>query len=255
MNDTRDIESKKNLVTIIIATYNAQKHLEECLQSITAQSEKNIEIIIADGGSNDKTIGIVKLFAKNENITWKSEPDEGIYDAMNKGIEIATGRWLHFLGSDDSLLPGFSEMASKLKDEDTIYYGNTEPFYHGDKKPGYELLSGKFSKYRLAKYCVNHQAILYPAKVFQQYKYDLRYQVFADYALNIKLWGNKKFKKQFYPVSIARYNMTGFSSTVVDEQFKKDKPKIIRENMGWPIYIRFLLKRWKKKLKGEKGFE
>lgn len=254
MNDTAGKEVKKILVSIIIATYNAEPHLGECLQSIMNQVEKNIEIVIVDGGSDDDTIKIIGQF-NNGNITWKSEPDNGIYDAMNKGIKMAKGRWLYFLGSDDRLLQGFSEMASRLKDDDTIYYGNTQPFYRGDKKPDYELLSGEFSNYRLAKYCVNHQAILYPAKVFQQYKYDLKYKVFADYALSLKLWGNPDFKKQFYPIDIARYNMTGFSSTIIDEVFKRDKPALIKESMGWLMYARFILKRWKKKLKGEKGFE
>lgn len=254
MNDARPGEDKKILISIIIATYNAQAHLAECLQSITAQTEKNIEVVIVDGASVDNTIQIIKE-SNYGNIIWKSEPDKGIYDALNKGTKMAKGKWLYFLGADDRLLPGFSEMASKLIDEHTIYYGNTEPSYHGDNKPDYELLSGKFSNYRLAKYCINHQAILYPAKVFQQYKYDLKYKVFADYALSIQLWGNPNFKKQFYPIVIASYNMAGFSSTINDVQFKKDKPGLIKKYMGWLIYVRFILKRWKKKLKGEKGFD
>ncbi len=254
MNDTPGKKANEILISIIIATYNAEAHLVECLQSIINQTEKNIEIVIVDGGSIDNTINIIGQY-NTGNITWISEPDNGIYDAMNKGIKMTQGRWFYFLGSDDRLLPGFSEMVSRLKDEDTIYYGNTRPFYRGDKKPDYELLSGEFSNYRLAKYCVNHQAILYPAKVFQQYKYDLKYKVFADYALSLKLWGNPDFKKQFYPIDIARYNMTGFSSTLIDEAFKKDKPALIKESMGWLMYARFILKRWKKKLKGEKGFE
>ena len=254
MSDIMGRDNKEILISIIIATFNAQQHLHECLQSIIEQDEKNIEVVIIDGGSNDKTVEIIKNHPVH-NIQWRSEPDNGIYDAMNKGIKMAKGRWFYFMGADDRLLPQFSELASKLKDEHTIYYGNTEPHYNVDKKPSFELLAGKFSNYRLAKYCINHQAILYPAKIFQQYRYNLKYKVFADYALNIQLWGNADFKKQFYPVTIARYNMTGFSSTIKDLHFKKDKPGLIKKNMGWITYARFLLKRWKKIVKGEKGFE
>ena len=246
---------KSVLISIIIATYNAQKHIEECLQSITEQTGKNTEVVIIDGGSTDNTIELVKKYDKALAITFTSESDDGIYDALNKGTEIARGRWYYFLGSDDKLLPGFHELVAKLKDDNTIYYANTQPFYHGDIVPSFELLSGEFSKYRLAKYPVNHQAILYPAKVFTEFKYNINYKAFADYALNIFLWGNPDYDIQFYPIDIARYNMTGFSSTIVDLPFKQDKPRLIKENLGWITYARFLLKRWKKKLKGEKGFE
>ena len=176
------------LISIIIATFNAGEHLRLCLDSIKSATEKNIEIIIIDGGSQDNTISIVKEFDKG-NVVWISEPDKGIYDALNKGIKLARGKWFYFLGADDRLLQGFSEMASKLKDENTVYYGNSVPFYYSSNKPSYELLIGKFSNYRLAKYCMNHQAVIYPAKAFYKYEYDLRYKVFADYALNIQLWG------------------------------------------------------------------
>ena len=196
----------------------------------------------------------MKEFDKG-NVVWISEPDKGIYDALNKGIKLARGKWFYFLGADDRLLQGFSEMASKLKDENTVYYGNSVPFYYSSNKPSYELLIGKFSNYRLAKYCMNHQAVIYPAKAFYKYEYDLRYKVFADYALNIQVWGDRDFKKIFYPVTIARYNMTGFSSTITDVQFKKDKPRLIRKSMGWLMYARFIFKRFKKRLRRETDFD
>ncbi|MDQ2719286.1 MAG: glycosyltransferase [Bacteroidota bacterium] len=252
----KDIPGKESdvLVSIIIATFNAEKHLPECLESIASQSEKSIEIIIVDGGSKDGTPLIIREFEK-ENLIWLSEPDTGIYDALNKGIGMANGKWLYFMGADDRLLPGFSEMAYKLKDRKTIYYGDSQPFYFENKKPVYELLVGKFTNYRLAKYPMNHQAILYPSKVFEKYQYNLSYKVFADYALNIQLWGNNSFKKKYYPIKIARYDMNGFSSTMIDVPFKNDKPKLIRKYLGWLVYLRFILKRHKKRLRGETGFE
>ena len=66
--------------------------------------------------------------------------------------------------------------------------------------------------------------------------------------LNLQVWGNANFKKIFYPITIARYNMTGFSSTVNDVKFKKDKPVLIRENLGRFIYAKFLFKKFKKRI-------
>lgn len=88
-------------VSIIIATYNAEKFLGGCLNSITSQSFKNFEVIVVDGGSSDKTVEIIREHASNFSLKWVSERDEGIYDAWNKGIEISTGEWITFVGSDD----------------------------------------------------------------------------------------------------------------------------------------------------------
>ncbi len=253
MDDKRQKEDKKT-ISIIIATYNADQHLKDCLHSILSQPFKNLEIIIVDGGSTDNTIPFLRSLHL-DNLTWITEPDRGIYDALNKGTGIAGGKWFYFLGSDDRLLDGFSELAAKLEDEKTVYYGNSESYYTKDTKPPYEILTGRFSRYRLSKYCLNHQAILYPSAIFSQFRYHLPYRVFADYALNLQVWGNKRYRKKHYPISIVRYNMNGFSSLANDVAFRKDKPRIIRQNMGWFIYLRFLLKRYKKRLLGETGFE
>ncbi|WP_345949395.1 glycosyltransferase family 2 protein [Mucilaginibacter sp. PAMB04274] len=233
------------LVSIIIATYNAATHLPGCLDSITAQAYPAIEVIIVDGGSTDDTIAVLQQYNAYIN-RWVSEPDKGIYDALNKGAGLATGKWLYFLGADDRLLTGFSAMAQQLKDEDTIYYGNT-------KAEG-PLFTGEFSAYRLAKYCINHQSIFYPAKVFQKYQYSLKYRIYADYALNLQVWGDKSIKKQYVDIPVAWYNLTGFSAVANDDAFKHDKPQIIKKSMGWLMYLRFLYKRRKEQSRPGSNF-
>lgn len=92
-------------ISIIIATFNAGAYLERCLQSIRSQKTEDVELLIMDGGSSDSTLQIAY---NNTDIIDKivSEKDEGIYDAWNKGIKVAGGNWIMFLGSDDVLLPG-----------------------------------------------------------------------------------------------------------------------------------------------------
>jgi glycosyltransferase involved in cell wall biosynthesis len=95
-----NIESKKNLkITIITVCYNSEKTIKTTLDSVANQTFKKIEHIIIDGKSSDKTISIVKKYPHIKKII--SEPDKGIYDAMNKGIKIATGDIIGFLNSDD----------------------------------------------------------------------------------------------------------------------------------------------------------
>ena len=228
--------ANRPLVSIIIASFNAADELPNCLKSITDLAMENVEIVVVDGASTDGTTHILKDLNCGQ-LRWISEPDKGIYDALNKGVSLAKGRWLHFLGADDLLLPGFKNMLDVLSDNNTVYYGNSLP---ADKIP-----QGAFSKYRLAKYCMNHQSILYPAGVFAQYKYDLRYRVFADYALNMRVWGDTNFKKKHLDIPIVTYNLSGFSAHVVDHEFLNDRGKLIRKYLGFVIYARYLLKKYK----------
>src|SRR5690606_2968688 len=120
----------------------------------------------------------------------------------------------------------------------------------GEGRPDYILLGGRFNCYRIAKYCVNHQAILYPAAVFRDHVYNLRYKVFADYALNIQLWGNARYRKRYIPLDIVLYNMNGYSSRTRDLAFKAEKPALVKKYLGWWVYARFTLKRLKKRWAG-----
>jgi len=95
---------KEPIITIITATYNSVSVLERCIQGVISQTYKNIEFIIIDGNSKDETVAIIKKYS-NHIFKWISEPDKGVYDAWNKGIDLATGSWITFIGSDDLLYP------------------------------------------------------------------------------------------------------------------------------------------------------
>ena len=126
-------------ISIITATYNSSKSLKSCIDSVVMQDYGSIEYIIIDGQSTDSSIDIVNNFqASYSYIKLVSENDEGIYDALNKGLAIATGDVIGFLHSDD-LFPSFtiiSELVSKinndnldnhltLRDQSTFCYLNT----------------------------------------------------------------------------------------------------------------------------------
>ena len=95
-------EKIKPLITIITVTLNSQKHLEETLISIFNQNYKNFELIIIDGKSNDKTLSIIKKYEHKIDY-WMSEKDKGIYDAFNKGMNLARGQYIGIVNSDDLL--------------------------------------------------------------------------------------------------------------------------------------------------------
>ena len=89
-------------VTLITVTYNSERHLANCIESVIHQDYNNIEYIIIDGASTDNTVGIIKEFSPSIN-HWISEKDGGMYDAINKGMKMATGDIIGILNSDDVL--------------------------------------------------------------------------------------------------------------------------------------------------------
>jgi len=239
------LSSSDPLISIIIVTYNASKYLQACLDSITKQSFKNIEVLLIDGASKDSTEEIIKANESYINY-WQSEPDNGIYDAMNKGTAHSKGKWILFLGADDILLEGFSLMAEKLKELDTLYYGYCMINNKQSNK--------KLGEYELDKVNICHQAIFYPRIVFKKYSYDTRFVIYADHALNIQCWGDRSIKKQYYPYPIAKYSLEGLSNQIKDPVFKKEKKNWIRKYASRWAYARYLFRKWKESVKRNKDF-
>lgn len=239
-----NVDSTADKVSVIIVTYNAAATLQACLDSIYKQTYPNIEIVVIDGKSTDGTVAILE--ANNSRIGyWKSEPDGGIYDAMNKASKSVTGKWVCFLGADDTLLPGFSDLAYDLKDNSAIYYSNV--WAEGAKR------SGELSIYQLAKVGIYHQAMIYPASVFAKHSFDTKYRISADFAFNLNLYSDKAYHFLYKDHLIANFNHTGISGTQIDVPFKKDKSALILKNFGFKVWSRYIFRVIKAKLKGDKN--
>lgn len=88
-------------ITVITICYNAKDDLDKTIKSVLYQTFDDYEYLIIDGGSNDGSIDIILRYADNPHIRWISEPDKGIYDAMNKGVNMAKGEWLNFMNAGD----------------------------------------------------------------------------------------------------------------------------------------------------------
>ena len=116
------------MFSFVIATFNSESYIDRCLQSFLAQIYRDFELVIIDGSSRDRTVEICQSYSDRLQIKIVSEPDEGIYDAWNKGIKICSGDWIAFLGSDDQLqskeaLYRMAQITSGLKSSISIVYG------------------------------------------------------------------------------------------------------------------------------------
>lgn len=109
-------------ISIIIATWNAAKTLRRCLDSIVSQLTDETELILIDGGSKDETNEIIDSYG-DKIAVHVSEPDKGIYDAWNKGVMVAKGDWMMFMGADDVLLP--DAIKNYMHFTESISYNNS----------------------------------------------------------------------------------------------------------------------------------
>lgn len=206
------------LFSIITVVYNAASTIENTILSVLQQRFSDYEYIIIDGGSTDGTIDILKKYS--DKIKWISEPDKGIYDAMNKGANKASGKWLFYLGADDLMYNCLDKIAPHFKEENCIFYGDVI------FKKTQIRYDGKFNSFKLIHKNLSHQALFYPKNVFMHYKYETKkYKYLADYFLNLQLWNDKRFKFQYISYVISEYNDEGVSSLNMDKEFIFDRVK------------------------------
>jgi len=197
-------------ISIITVVFNGSKDIEKTILSILNQTYHNLEFIVIDGGSTDGTQEIIKKYDNHIDF-WVSEPDRGIYDAMNKGIQKATGEWVNFMNSGDSfyskeVLSKF--VVSNLSDSDVVYGSincitNSNSFVL--KPKSIDRISNSMV------FC--HQAAFVKVKHLENIKFDISLKIAADYKLFLTLF-RKQLKFAETDIIIANYEAEdGLSST------------------------------------------
>jgi hypothetical protein len=218
----------KPLISIITVVFNGEKFLEETIQSIINQTYDNVEYIIIDGGSTDGTLDIIKKYEDRIDY-WVSEGDRGIYDAMNKGLDVASGDWINFMNAGDKLF--FIPYFKNIKDADLVYG-------KAILSNGKVLIYNKNVKFKNFSrgMVVCHQSCFYNKEYYKKSRYDLKYKICADQkftALAIKS------SKAFYiDQVIAYYDLHGISSQN-DLEIMIEKIKLNYE-IGLNIFAPFL---------------
>lgn len=228
------------LISIITVVYNASSDLESTILSVINQTYPNIEYIIIDGGSTDGTIDIIRKY--NDHITYCiSEPDNGIYDAMNKGIDRATGVWLNFMNAGDNFQ---NENVLKNIFEDTLLLDNADIIYGSVSCVRGSVSVQEYPKdlYDFRKkipFC--HQAAFVKRTVIPHF--DTRLKICADYDSFYSLY---KAGYNFKEINecVAHYDENGFSRKNVFAYMKENyliRRKYSNKSYALYIYIRDLL--------------
>ncbi|TSE22749.1 putative glycosyltransferase [Tepidimonas sediminis] len=244
-------------ISIITVTLNNSTGLQRVIDSIRAQTYKNIELIVVDGGSSDSTNEIIK---KNGDIIKKSisEKDKGIFDAMNKGLSMASGDWILFLNAGDVFCDNFvlERASSWLKDREVNYYGVAEIAYEGQvlyRKPGAN------KPLRLEKSLPIHQAV-FVSKKYAYMGYDESFKICGDTLYLQNLIKISEFV--FIPLDVVRFELGGISSWYEDvrhfRRHVKERVKVSRllgrrANVLY-IYVQLLIKLFLMRLFSKKNY-
>ena len=226
---------QKTLVSIITVCWNSEKYIRDTLESVLNQTYKNIQYIIIDGKSTDKTLSIIDEYKEQfgDRLTLVSEKDSGIYNAMNKGLALVKGELVGIINSDDYYeLDAVEKMVEQYELHGSgVYYG-----YERSLKDEKEYCIVRKNPHFLNETMLAHEATFITNDIYKKIgNFNENYRIVADYDLMLRI---KKAEINFFPVNaiISNFRFGGASSsrTVWLEMFKlKRNWKLV----SMPVYL------------------
>lgn len=206
-------------VSIITASYNSAATIKQTITSVLQQTYANIEYIIVDGGSTDNTLQIVKTMLPifNGRLIYISEQDKGIYDAMNKGIRMATGDVVGILNSDDYFTAHdvIEKMVSNFTEDVAAVYGDIHFVREDDTTNCARYYSGAFFKPWLVKFgfIAPHPSFYIRKSVYDKYGlYNIKYKISADFELVARICYVNKIKTKYLHQDFVTMRIGGAST-------------------------------------------
>lgn len=229
--------------TVVTVCYNAENAIKKTIESILAQSYSPYEYLIFDGVSSDRTVEIArrydkKLREKGIRYVISSEKDTGIYNAMNKGVNAATGDFISFLNAGDWYQKDALEKVNKFykKEPFDLTYGGLN-YINPDGSVIIKM--SKMDKFLITSRHWNHPSMFLRREIYQKYGFDERFKAYADFHLYIKLRKVHTVKIRLIPEVIANFPADGVSTDVrISEVLKRadEKYHIYRDNGYGRIY-------------------
>jgi len=233
-------------ISVITVVFNNQQFIEDCIKSVLGQTYSNLEYIIVDGGSTDGTIDIIKNY-ENKISKCVSEPDDGIFHAMNKGISMATGAVIGFLHSDDFY--AVEDVIEKVADVFIIH--DVESLY-GDlvyiSKNGRRIIrywkTGIYRK-RMIKWgwMPPHPTFFIRKEIYEKYGcFNTSFRIAADYDLILRFLEKQSITTYYIPEVLIKMRIGGDSNKSIKNLFRKSREDLkAMKNNGLPIPLAALL--------------
>ncbi|MBC7511409.1 MAG: glycosyltransferase [Ferruginibacter sp.] len=213
-------------ISVITVSLRSVETIEATIKSVLNQTYKHLEYLVIDGGSKDGTVELLEKYSSDGKFRFISEEDNGIYDAMNKGIKMARAEWIYFVGSDDTLfsIDTIESVFSQDFGNAEVIYGNVQLLHAG------QIYDGPFDHEKISKNNICHQAMFIKKTLYEKLEgFNTNYPVAADYEFNIK-WMGMDVPSVYINETIAVYNEKGFSYHVRDENFQNNRDTMLIEN-------------------------
>ncbi|WP_330543980.1 glycosyltransferase family 2 protein [Aeromonas hydrophila] len=196
-------------LSIVTVNYNDSTGLLKTIKSVRSSKilkVDELELVIVDGASTDDSLSVIRQNII-ENDIFVSEPDKGIYDAMNKGIVLSSGDWIYFLNAGD-VVEDYDVLSSLLREIDSLAIGDINLLYGSYKSDGVEHKQDSSLGF-FVSHMINHQSMIYHRSLFE-HGYDIRYRFCADYAHLLSIW--PRLKPKALDLCIANFDTAGVSS-------------------------------------------
>jgi len=242
-------EKLESFFSIITPAYNSRQTIYDTICSVIAQQDVHVELIVVDGGSTDKTLDIVQAF-EHGHIRFISEPDNGIYDAMNKGLKMARGRYLGILNSDDYFVDPHI-----LRDVEALFEKTGADTVYGDlnfvdpKHPDKIVRHWRAGSFKRKKFLYGwmppHPVFFVRRECYEQYGYfDLRYRSSADYELMLRFLYKYGLTAAYLPRVLAHMRTGGQSNASWSNRLRANREdRAAWKNNGLkPLPVTTLLK-------------
>ena len=235
------MEKKYPLISIVTVTYNCKGILQKTIDSVVGQDYPNMEYVIIDGASTDGTLDVIKRNAKYLSLV-VSEPDSGIFDAMNKALSYITGDWVIFMNAGDqfwssqTLTSCFNKSVTK---DYGVVYGKTYC-----KKGDFQMTPFFKQHKKFQTMGISHQSLFVRADLAKSIRFDKRYRVAADYNMVREVY-NRGFKFYYVDEYVSIYDLNGYSKANAWLQLK-EVADICNAKYSFSYYveiIKFNLKR------------
>lgn len=218
------IMAKYSIITI---NYNNADGLRQTIKSVVSQTSIDYEYVIIDGGSTDGSVDIIKEY-ENKISYWVSEKDGGIYNAMNKGVNVAHGEYLIFMNSGDVFYSDsvLSDVLLRIQDEDIIIGNALASDTHSIISP--PPINGKLTMYHLYSGAIPHQGTFVKLALQHKHPFDEKLRISADWKFFLQSIIFDNCSVKYINVNVAIYDMTGLSSQN-PRAMREEKEKVLSE--------------------------